>query len=316
MDLHGWSQEPDGDYEAVFFVQEVKTLMLPPAAALWSFCRKNWIQNSWPNCYWALLKVTLWLAWPHGPLPQSSRFVSGNRISVDMWLVGCILGGWCWLRSHCFLGRWKLIRSIRCLWTWRPPVKKLRLAAKRPPWSPEDDLHQAPLWHPPFWPGLPPVTCFPGCRVNLEDCFKLNISMRCPYPSPPWWLPDDPVWPANSKQQSEGWHQPEVPLRKPGAVRGWATATRNQGASAAGLSFTLKFWGLEWTPGRPREYQLMRPRHDQRLVLQTDPDPVLNEHTWCLSMLPQVGIIESWTAGLVWFSTFHFYFILACKSVS
>ena len=188
MDLHGWSQEPDGDYEAVFFVQEVKTLMLPPAAALWSFCRKNWIQNIWPNCYWALLKVTPWLAWPHGPLPQSSCFVSGNRISVDMWLVGCILGGWCWLRSHYFLWRWKLIRSIRCLWTWRPPVRKSRLAAKRPPCSPQDDLHQAPLWHPPFWPELPPVTCFPGCRVNLEDCFKLNISMRCPYPSPlaPW----------------------------------------------------------------------------------------------------------------------------------
>jgi len=28
------------------------------------------------------------------------------------------------------------------------------------------------------------------------------------------------------------------------------------------------------------------------------------------------GIIDSWAAGLVWFPTFHFYFILACKSVN
>ena len=92
-----------------------------------------------------------------------------------------------------------------------PPVRKLRLAAKRPPCSPEGDLHQAPLWHPPLWPGLPPVTCFPGCRVNSEDCFKLSISMRCSHPIPlaPWCSHMAPQEQATEWRLAPAWSPPE-----------------------------------------------------------------------------------------------------------
>ena len=140
---------------------------------------------------------------------------------------------------------------------------------------PCDILHSDPGFH--LWPA----------SQGAGSTQKIASSWVFPWdaPTPSHWLPDVPIWPPKSKQQSECWHQPEVPLRKAGAAHGWVTVTKNQGASAAGLSFTLKFWGSAWTPGRPWEYQLVRPRQDQRLVLKTDPDPVLSEHTRCLSVL-------------------------------
>lgn len=69
MDLHGRSQEPDGDCEAVFFVEEVKTLMLLPASAGKTGSRTAGQTAAEPGGHppsgrqaTPLLKVTLWLA--------------------------------------------------------------------------------------------------------------------------------------------------------------------------------------------------------------------------------------------------------------
>lgn len=56
-----------------------------------------------------------------------------------------------------------------------------------------------------------------------------------------------------SRASSKEWRVAPAcrPLRKAWVTAGWASASTDQGASAAGLAFSLKFWGSEWTPGQP-----------------------------------------------------------------